>query len=111
MRFIPLHIANQFAGVRVNQQFMRVKTVTIFRVVRPMDAKPIQCAGFQSGNVAVPDFMGVLRQIEPCNLLFAVGSIETQLNALRVGGKEREVDALTIVISTELVIISCRNGK
>jgi hypothetical protein len=73
-----------------------------------MDAKTIQRAGFQPGDIAMPDFMRVLWQVESCDLVCRRG-IETQLNALRVGGKEREVDALTIVISTELVIISCRN--
>ncbi len=55
------NIAHQLTGIRVNKQLIGVKTMTIFRVIRTVNAVPIQRAGLQLRDIAVPYFVGIFR--------------------------------------------------
>ena len=73
-----------------------LKRLPVARIVRTVDAVAVELAGPHVGQVAVPDLIGALAQLDlratrprrPCVVE------EAQLDAGRVLGEDREVDAL-----------------
>ncbi|MNH45173.1 hypothetical protein D3C79_1075500 [compost metagenome] len=77
MGIVPAQIAHQIPGIGVNQQLVMIKAMTIFRIVRPVDPIAIQSAGFQIRYIAVPDLVGIFRQLQTGNLGVAARIIQT----------------------------------
>ena len=111
MGVVPVDIAHQFTGIRVNKQLMRVKAVTVFRIVGAIDAIAVQRTGFQVRHIAVPDLMGILRQLQPGDFCFPGRVKQTELHPLRVRGEQREVNALPVIIRTQLLAMTGPNFK
>ena len=111
MRLVPFDIADQIACVRVDQQLVRVKAMTVFRIVRPVYAVAIQRARLQAWHIAVPDFMRIFRQRQTSDFIFAARIVETQLHALGVCRENGEVHPLAVVICAEGITASRRDFK
>ncbi|CCJ78250.1 hypothetical protein BN135_3314 [Cronobacter muytjensii 530] len=111
MRLIPLDISGELARVRVNQQFVRVEAVTVFRIVRPVHAIAIQRARLQARHIAMPYFMRVFRQRQPGDFVFAARIVEAELDALCVRRENREVNPLAVIVRAEGITASRRDFK
>ena len=79
----------------INQQLSRIKPVTLRWLPRPMHAVAITQTGTGVGQIAVPDISGARWQVVA--LLIARRVKHTQLNALGMGGKEREIHAMSVI--------------
>ena len=84
------------ARVRIDQQLVVVKAMPFFRFVGAVNAVTVHRAGLEIGNIAVPNLIGVFGEIDALALDFAFVVEETEFDARRIRGKQREVDALSI---------------
>ena len=111
MGVVPVDVTHQFASVRVDEQLMRVKAMTIFRVVGAVDAIAVQRARLQVRHIAVPDLMGILRQLQPGDFRFPGRVKQTELHSFSVRGEQREVNALPVIIRPQLLAMAGPNFK
>src|ERR1700712_3478240 len=102
-RVRPSPLADEFLGVRVEQEFVRIEPVAVLRLVSAVSAETVDRAGMSAGEVAVPDFIGAFGEFE-ARELFAAGCVEeTDFDLLRVRGEDGEVDAQTVPVCSERV--------
>ena len=62
---VPFQLANVRAGVGVEQQFVGIETVALFRLVGSVNPISINGARPDVRKVAMPDLVGVFRQFDP----------------------------------------------
>src|SRR5215831_5319865 len=89
----PFEAANELLGVGIDQQLVRVEAVSGFGFVWSIGAVTIADARPCRGQVAVPNLVGVFRQLDALELGSAIAVEEADLDPCGVGGKYREVDA------------------
>src|SRR5262249_52440405 len=78
---------------RVEHQLVRVEAVSGARLVGAVYAIPVDRAGPHIRQIAVPDLVGVFRQIDP----HLAGLVEqAELDPRRIGGEQCEIDALAV---------------
>ena len=106
MGIIPVDIAHQFTGIGIDEQLMRVKAMPVFRVIRPVDAIAIQRAGLEVGHIAVPDLVGIFRQLQTGDFRFTGGVKQTELHPLGVSRKKREVNPFPVIICAQLLAMT-----
>ena len=111
MGLVPVDITHQFAGIGINKQFMRVEAMTVFRVIGAVDAIAVKRTGLQIRHIAVPDFVGIFRKLQPGDFRFPGGVKQTELHPLSVSGEQREVDPLPVIICTQLLAMTGPNFK
>ena len=70
--------------------------MTGLRFIGSVHAIAVDRARADIGKIAVPDLIGVLRQFDPLQLLFAVFVENADLYFGGVGGKECEIGALSV---------------
>src|SRR5258708_4823618 len=95
-RGVPFQLAHVRLGVRVEQQLVRIESMPVLRLVRTMHAIPIDRARLQTEQVDVENFIGVFRQFDVLEFLFAAVIEEAQLDFRGVRGEQGEVDALAV---------------
>ena len=60
MRIATFQVANDLLGVRIQQQFLRVKTVSFVGLVGAVNSVAIDKSGARLRQVAVPDLIGLI---------------------------------------------------
>jgi hypothetical protein len=60
VRIAPAQVLNLFR-VRVEQKLVRIKAMSVRRIIRPVHAIPIKQPGPSFGKVAMPNLIGMLR--------------------------------------------------
>ncbi len=94
-RGIPLDVAVDRLGVRVDQQLRRVAPLPVGGVVGTVDPVSVPLTGLHSGDVRVPHVRVDLMQLDS---LFGAGGVEqAQLHLRRDLGEQREVCAGPVV--------------
>src|SRR3954466_7860951 len=96
----PLQLADVRACVRIEEQLVRIEAMPFLGLVRPVDAKTVDLAGTNAGQVAMPDFAAVLGQLDARHLGLTGWIEQAKLDARSVGGEEREVDAFAVPVGT-----------
>ena len=92
----PLEGAAESHAVGIDQEFVRIETKARLRIVRPVHAVAVELARLRVGQVAVPDILRTLRQLEAVHLV-APGFVEqTKLDLFGTGGEQCEVRALAV---------------
>jgi hypothetical protein len=71
------------------------------RLVGAVDAIAVILAGSDVGDIAVPDLVGIFRQLDAQQLALAVAVEEADLDLRRIGGEEREIDPLAVPARAE----------
>ena len=104
-RRIPIDLADGRLGVRVEQQLVRVRPLTLGRVVRPVHSIAVALPWLDLGQVAVPHESVDVLQLDA--RLDSILVEETQLHTLRRLAEEREVRAAAVERRSERV---CRSG-
>jgi hypothetical protein len=66
-----------------------------------MNAVPVYRAGTGIREVAVPDLVGVFRQLDAFELLLSIRVEQTQLDLGSIGGEEREVHAQAVPVGAQ----------
>jgi hypothetical protein len=66
------------------------------RLIGPVNPVPVDRSGPHTRQIAMPDLIGVLGQLDPLQLLFAVFVEQADLYLGCVGGEDSEVRALSI---------------
>ena len=61
---VPANVADELAGVGVEQQLVGVEAVPGFGRPRPMDAPAVDLSATDAGQVTVPDAIGALAQVD-----------------------------------------------
>ena len=86
------HLADMRLRVRIEQQLVGVEPVTGLRRVGTVHPVAVDGAGARVWQVAVPDLVGVLGQLDAVELRAARGVEQAQLDLGRVGREQGEVD-------------------
>jgi len=84
---VPSNRADVRAGVGIQQQFIGIESMAVFRLVRPMNPVAIYRSRLQIRDVAVPDFVGEFRQVNAMQLALSRFVEEAHLYSCRVFGK------------------------
>ena len=79
---VPLQRAEVRAGIRVEQQLVRIEAMARLRLIRAVHAITVNRARAEIGHVAMPHLVGVVRQIDPSDFCLAVTVEEAQLHAV-----------------------------
>src|SRR5947207_14928283 len=95
-RVAPAHRADDVSGVRIEQQFVRIKAMAFFGPVGAMRAVAIQEARSRFGQIAVPHHVGTLSELKVLQLAAAARVEDDQVDTGRVCGIQREVNAPTV---------------
>src|SRR5689334_9173710 len=110
-RVAPLQRASDGAGVRVEEELGRVEAVALIRVIRAMHAISIQLTGPHVREIAVPDLIGAIANLNVLGLRGVVGATEqAQLYTRRALREEREVDTHAVPRCSEGVRLSTPNA-
>jgi stage V sporulation protein SpoVS len=96
MRARPGDIANQFAGIGIDQKLVGIEAMAVGGIVGAVNAVAVERAGLQAWNVAVPDFVRILRQLDARRLDRAAVVEQAEFDPLGIGGKQGEVDAVLV---------------
>src|SRR6266545_3976848 len=84
-------------AVGIDEQLVGIEPVALLRCVRPVDAVAVQLARPNVWQVAVPDQVSAVRELDPFGFLFGLRVVEqAQLDRLAVLGEDGEVDPLTV---------------
>ena len=83
-------------GIRVDQQFVGVEAVTVFRLVGAVHAVAVHQPRVRVGQVAVVDLVGVFGQLYALEFLLASGVEQAQLDLGGVGREQGKVDPKAI---------------
>jgi hypothetical protein len=89
--------------IRIEQQLMRIESVPGLRLVGSMGAITIEQARTRIGQIAVPDFIGELRQREARDLASPRRIEQTKLDPLGMRREHCEIDAETVPGGAERV--------
>ena len=100
---VPVDLAVDGLGVRVEQQLGRVAPQALVRLPRPVHAVAVALAGPDVGQVGVPAVAVDLGERDPDLDVVAVGPEQAQLDALGDAGEQREVGAGAVVGRAERV--------
>ena len=98
-RLVPVDLAVDGLGVRVEEQLVRVAAQALGGVVRAVHAEAVALAGVDAGQEGVPDVAVHLG--EPDALLVAVVVEEAQLDLLGHLAEDREIRAGAVVRGPE----------
>ncbi len=96
VRVAPVQRALQVLRVRLDQQLVGVEAVSAGRFIRSVDPVAVQGPRTRLRQVAVPDLVRVLAQLDALQLVLAGLIEDAQLDFSRVGREQREVDAFAI---------------
>ena len=80
--------------------------MAFLRLVRTMDAVAVERAGPDTGQIAVPDLVGVFRQHHALGFRAGLFVEQAQFDAVCVSGKDRKIGAVSIPVGTALVRIT-----
>ena len=92
---VPAQPAGEVPGVGVDQQLVCIETQPVLGPVRPMHTIAVDQAGPCLRQVAVPDVVGLLAQLDALALVAAPVE-QAQLHALGLRREQREVDAMAV---------------
>jgi len=95
-RFGPAQLAHQLFGIGVDQQLVRVETMAGVRLVGAVDAIAVDLPRVRVRQVAVPDLVGVLGQLDALDFGLALVVEQAQLDLCRVRREDGEVDAKAV---------------
>src|SRR5205823_5887525 len=95
-RIAPAHRADYAASVRIEQQLVRVETMSLFGSIRAMNAVAVQQARSRFGQIAVPHHVGTFGERKTLQLATAARVEDDEIDAGRVRRVQREVHAATV---------------
>jgi hypothetical protein len=81
-------LAYDLSRVGIQQQLIRIEAMTLLRFIRSMHSVTVNGAGTDACDIAVPDFVRVLGQLDPLELPLAIAVEQTQLDFGGVRGKK-----------------------
>ena len=101
MRVAPDQPPRKPLGIGVEQQLVGVEAVAVLGLVGAMHAIAVELAGRDVVEIAVPDVLGALRQLDALEFAAALAVEQAQLDLLRVGGEQREIGAASVPACAE----------
>jgi len=104
----PFEAADDLAGVRVEQQLVRVEAMPGLRRVRTMRAQAVDEAGARAREVPMPDAVRMARKPVPANLALAVVIENAQFDKAGVLACHGEVHAVGLQRGPERIRLAGR---
>ncbi len=87
---LPVDAAGDRLGIRVDEKFVEVETMPVFRIPGAIDAIAVKLSGLDSIHKSVPDVSGALAKSDAVDL-FSLGVEEAKVDAGRGFRKNGEV--------------------
>src|SRR5579863_1579222 len=97
---LPVNLAGERLGVGVDEQLVEIETMTVFGVPGTVDAIPVELAGLDAIDKAVPYKRGSFAKGDTVDL-FSVGIEETNVDAGRALREDGEVRSSFVSSSTK----------
>src|SRR5437660_2134625 len=95
-RIAPAHRADDAAGVRIEQQLVRIKAMALFGPVGAMRAVAVQEARSRFGQIAVPHHVGTFGERKALELAAAARVEDDEIDTGRVRRVQREIHAAAV---------------
>ena len=93
-RIVPMHLAANRLGIRVQDDLFRIEAVPVGRLVGTVNPVAVKLVGLNVGQVTVPDLVGMFAENNALGFGRCIGGVEqAQLDLGGMLGKKREVDA------------------
>ena len=93
---IPAELSRQRPGVRVEQEFRRIETVAGMGRVRAVHAIAVAGPRLQTGDVTVPDAVGLFRQENPVDRFRPAFVVQAEFHRLGMSRVQGESRALAV---------------
>ena len=100
-RRIPFQLAEMAPCVGVEQQLVRIEAVALVRLVGSMHAIAVDCSRRDPGQIAMPDLIGVFRQVDADGLTLALLVEQADLDSVRMRREQREIDPFAVPCRAE----------
>lgn len=97
----PTQLADQLPGVGIEHELVGIEAVPGVGFIGAMDAVAVDGAGTGRGQIAVPDFVCVFRELDPFQFGLAAIVKQAELDFRCVGRKQREIHAEAVPGGTE----------
>ena len=90
---IPVEIADDGLGVRIEQELVRIETVAVGGLIRPVDTIAVDGTGARIGQKAMPDLVGEFGQLDALDLALAADRRKGTARLWWRAPRKGEVDA------------------
>ncbi|MNO90258.1 hypothetical protein D3C76_817650 [compost metagenome] len=100
-RFRPAQFADQLPGIGIDQQLVGIEAVPGVGFVGAIDPVSVDLPRMRIRQVAMPDFVAVLRQLDALLFPLAAGIEQAQLHAGGMGREQREVHSQAVPCRTQ----------
>ena len=88
----PPQIAGDLLGIWIEQQLVGVEPMAVLRLVAPVRTKTVDQPRSRTGQVAVPHLISPFGQLEPRQFLATRFVENAQIDLVRIGGKDGEIN-------------------
>ena len=99
----PVNLTDDGLGIRIKQQFVRVKALTFLWCMRSIYPISVQQTRPGIRQITMPNPTGLLAQRNLCDFLLAARVEQTQHHLLGMCREQCEIDAFTVPTCTERV--------
>src|SRR5438552_3492613 len=93
---IPCQASHVREGARIEQELVRIESVSSTRFIRSMHAKTVRGARTDIRQITMPNLVGVFRKGNTLDLAFALSVEDRDLNFRGVCRKQREIGSFSI---------------
>ncbi len=101
MRIAPHQPPGKPPRIGVEQQLVRIEAVAALRRIGTMDAVAVELPGRDVVEIAVPDVLGALRQLDALQLAAPLGVEQAELDLFRIRREQGKVSAAAVPICTK----------
>src|SRR4051794_142897 len=101
MRVAPDQPAGEPPCIGIKQQLVGIEAVPVLRLVGTVDPIAIELSRRDVVEIAVPDVLGALGQLDALKLAAALAVEQAKLHLLRIGREKRKVGAPSVPACTE----------
>ena len=96
MRVAPHHASCELLGVRVDQQLVRIEAQAVLGIIGAMHAIAVELARRHVVEIAVPDVLAALGQLDALDLAPALLIEQAKLHLLGSRGEQRKVGSAAV---------------
>src|SRR6476620_10382764 len=93
MRIAPSQSSGKPLRIGVEQQLVGVEAVAVVRLIGTVNAIAVKLPGGNVVQIAVPDVLAALRQLNAFEFATTLADEQSQLDLLRVRGEQRKSGA------------------
>jgi hypothetical protein len=92
----PLNLSDERLGIRIHQQLVGIKAVTLLWPVSSMNAIPVQEIRLRLWQISVPNVLGPRFKLHALQLVLATRIEQAEFHPIGIRRKQGEVDSVRV---------------